>query len=65
MPIKAVLRRIGHIVELAEQFGVGEKKLETMFGEVNAAVERWTEFARVAGVSRVVTGRRFLGGWLG
>ena len=39
-----------HVVELTGQYGVGEKELEEMFDEVVAAVERWPEFARVAGV---------------
>lgn len=59
------------VVELAGQFGVAEKELEVMlmFGEVAAAVERWPEFARVAGVrgeisariSRRLAGMRFEG----
>jgi serine/threonine-protein kinase HipA len=51
-----------HVVELAEQFGVGEKEMEMMFEEVAAAVERWLEFAQVAGVRGAVSAnisRRF------
>ncbi len=44
-----------HIIELAGRYGVGEKELETMIDEVGAAVERWVEFARVAGVRGAVS----------
>ncbi|MCI5141568.1 MAG: type II toxin-antitoxin system HipA family toxin, partial [Candidatus Electrothrix sp. ATG1] len=40
-----------HVAELAGRYGVAEKELEMMFDEVAAAVERWPEFARVAGGS--------------
>lgn len=52
-----------HVVELARQYGVAEKKLEAMFDEVAAAVDRWLEFARVAGVRGVVSAKIFR--WLG
>ncbi len=45
------------VAELAGQFGVAEKELEMMLDEVVAAVERWPEFARVAGVRGVVSAR--------
>ena len=46
-----------HVVELAGQYGVAGKELEMMFDEVAAAVERWQEFARVAGVRGAVSAR--------
>ncbi|XOF35001.1 MAG: hypothetical protein ACL93V_06845 [Candidatus Electrothrix sp. YB6] len=46
-----------HVVELAGQYGVAEKELEMMLDEVATAVERWPEFARVAGVREVVSAR--------
>ncbi|MCI5210222.1 MAG: hypothetical protein D3910_15840 [Candidatus Electrothrix sp. ATG2] len=45
------------VVELTGRYGVAEKELEVMFGEVTAAVERWPEFARIAGVRGVVSAR--------
>jgi hypothetical protein len=36
------------------RYGVAEKELEMMLDEVVAAVERWPEFARVAGVRGAV-----------
>lgn len=52
------------VVELAGQYGVAEKEVEVMLDEVAAAVERWPEFARVAGVRGAVSARIFrrLGG---
>ncbi|MCI5209364.1 MAG: hypothetical protein D3910_11355 [Candidatus Electrothrix sp. ATG2] len=46
-----------HVVELAGRYGVAEKEVEVMFDEVAAAVERWPEFARVAGVRGAVSAR--------
>ncbi|WP_446011086.1 type II toxin-antitoxin system HipA family toxin [Candidatus Electrothrix sp.] len=45
------------VAELAGQYSVAEKELEMMLDEVGAAVERWPEFAQVAGVRRVVSAR--------
>ena len=46
-----------HVVELAGRYGVAEKEVEMMLDEVVTAVERWPEFARVAGVRVVVSAR--------
>ena len=46
-----------HVVELAGRYGVAEKELEMMLDEVAAAVERWPEFALVAGVRGTVSAR--------
>ncbi|MCI5150999.1 MAG: HipA domain-containing protein, partial [Candidatus Electrothrix sp. MAN1_4] len=46
-----------HIAELAGQYGVAEKELGVMIDEVAAAVERWPEFAGVAGVRGAVSAR--------
>ncbi|CAK8725147.1 hypothetical protein KKHLCK_15980 [Candidatus Electrothrix laxa] len=51
--------RYRHVVELAGQYGVGEKEVGVMFDEVGAAVERWPEFAWVAGVRGVVSAQIF------
>ena len=45
------------VVALAGQYGVAEKEVEVMFEGVAAAVERWPEFARVAGVRGVVSAK--------
>lgn len=45
------------VVELAGRYGVAEKEVEVMFDEVAAAVERWPEFARVAGVREAMSAK--------
>ncbi|MDU9050772.1 MAG: type II toxin-antitoxin system HipA family toxin [Candidatus Electrothrix sp. Rat3] len=45
------------VAALAGQYGVAENELEMMIDEVAAAVERWPEFARVAGVRGVVSAK--------
>ncbi len=46
------------VAELAGQYGVAENELEMMIDEVVAAVERWSEFARVRGVVSAKISRR-------
>jgi len=40
-----------HMLRLAEQGGVFVREAESIIGEVQAAVARWTDFADQAGVS--------------
>jgi len=49
----------GRLPSWQGQYGVAENELEMMIGEVDAAVEQWPEFARVAGVRGVVSARIF------
>ena len=40
-----------HFMKLADSYGISAKELKEMISEVAGAVERWSEFAREAGVS--------------
>jgi len=46
-----------HLLRLAEQAGVSVREAESIIGEVQTAVARWTNFAEQAGVSDATRNR--------